>query len=177
MKVLVWLLAGACACTGSSSQHKIDKAPPVTADARAGSANVNKKSDGGAAAAFVRGPSTSPGAALITWLDQQVVNGEARLVRLPIVLGKDGPGFSLRGARIGTGGDAVAVYANDSALGVGLADRARTKCKDQPTCAFTCEGYWRGKQGGDYTFDVTKAEPVDGGAVPSYAEVEGESGN
>jgi len=176
--VKLWLLAAALgACTGSSNSHKVDNPPPPsTSDAQRGSATVNKKPDAGSGAAFVRGASLTPAAQFVAWIEKQTLAGQPRLVRLPVVLAKGSVGFSLRGAKIGSAADAVTVYANDAALGVGLGDRARTQCKDKPTCAFLCEGYWRGKQNGDYTFDVNKAEPIEG-AVVGHAEVEGESGN
>ena len=79
-------------------------------------------------------------------------------------------------ARIGS----LEVYANDAALGMGLADRARSKCKGADQCAFWVEGYWRGKAEDSYQFDVTKVgEPiaVTELAAASFVEVEGESGN
>jgi hypothetical protein len=140
---------------------------------------VNKTPDD-AGGTFVRGPSVTPGDKLIAWLDAQTVGGEPRLVRLPVVLSKGPSGFSTRGARIGAAAGALEIHCNDAALGIGLADRARQHCKQAPTCAMWLEGYWRGKQDGDYTFDVMKLHaPIAPDAVEgaSFAEVQGDSGN
>jgi hypothetical protein len=140
---------------------------------------MNKTTDD-AGGTFVRGPTLTPADALIAWLDKQVLAGEPRLVRLPVILEKGKVGFSTRGARIGASRDAVEIYCNDSKLGVGLADRARSQCRDQDTCAMWLEGYWHGMQDGAYTFAVTKihARIAPGEvAAASYAEVQGESGN
>jgi hypothetical protein len=84
-------------------------------------------------------------------------------------------GYDISKAKIGD----LEVYANDSSLGVGLADRASTACNDAPTCAFRVEGYWRGKTMGGLEFEVNKAEvlPAAELAGATFAEVEGESGN
>ena len=137
--------------------------------------DMTKKPDQGGGA-FVRGTSVTPTDQLIAWFDQQKRNGEPRLTRVPLVLKKGQVGFSTRGARIGS----LEVYANDAALGMGLADRARSKCKGADQCAFWVEGYWRGKAEDSYQFDVTKVgEPiaVTELAAASFVEVEGESGN
>lgn len=150
-----------------------------TAPKDPGSAAVKMTPEAGSGS-FVKGPSVTPGDQLIAWLEQQVFDGEPRLVRLPLVLKKDGYMFSTRGARIGAAEGAVEVYANDAALGIGLADRARSQCKNADSCAMWIEGYWRGKQDGDYTVDVmTVVGPIaaDELAAASFAEVQGESGN
>ena len=139
-----------------------------------------KKTPDHGGGAFVRGPSVTPGDALIAWLEQQTSGGEPKLVRLPVVLAHDGFAYTTVGAKIGAGEGAVTIYANDAALGIGLAQQARTQCKDAATCAWWLVGYWRGQQDGDYTFDVMKIDaPIspDALADASHAEVEGDSGN
>lgn len=133
------------------------------------------KPGSGSQASFVKGPSLEPSDQLVAWMDGQKRGKESRLLRLVIVLPKGQMGFDISKAKIGS----LEVYANDSALGIGLADRAEQKCADAATCAFQVEGYWRGKQMGGLQFDVMKAEylPADRVAAASYAEVEGESGN
>lgn len=129
---------------------------------------------------FVRGPEVTPTAPLLTWLGAQVRAGKPALVRLPIVLARGPMGFSNVRARVGAAADALAVYADDSKLGIGLADRARTACKDAATCALWLEGYWRGEQDGDLTFEVIRVgDPVSAEALAGalHAEVEGDSGN
>ena len=128
---------------------------------------------------FDQGAALSPADKLVEWLDGQQVRGEPRLVRLPIVLDNREGSYNISKAHIGGAPDALEIYANDSALGDGLADRAEYDCPDGPTCAFRVEGYWRGKQNGRYRFDVNKAEILDAAALAAvtHAEVEGESGN
>ncbi|MDB4961409.1 MAG: hypothetical protein JWP01_1408 [Myxococcales bacterium] len=127
---------------------------------------------------FVRGAAVSPVDVLIAWLDAQTLNGEPRLLRLPIVLHLGDAGFLLRGARIGREPDALAIYVNDASLGIGVADRARTLCPTATTCALWLEGYWRREHDGAYRFDVSKIhEQIAGHADASHVEVEGESGN
>jgi len=137
-----------------------------------------EKTPGQSSGAFVQGASLSPGDKLVTWLEAQKVGGEAKLLRVPVVLAKGQVGWALQGAKLGTGGDAVTVKLDDTALGIGLGQKAR-KCKDAP-CAFLVEGYWRGKQDGTYVFAVVKAgEPLAAAELAklAHAEVEGESGN
>jgi hypothetical protein len=127
---------------------------------------------------FVRGAAVRPVDELIAWLDAQTVNGEPRLLRLPIVLHRGDVGFSLRGARIGRDPDAVEIYVNDASLGIGVADRARTLCPIEATCALWLEGYWRREHDGAYRFDVSKIdEQIAALADASHVEVESESGN
>lgn len=167
-------LLAACPGGSGSSGAKIDE-PNVT---NAGSSDVTKTPDAGDR--FVRGPAVTPADKLVAWFEQQKRGSEPRLVRVPLVLAKAGPGFATRGATIGSGAGALSVYANDAALGIGLADRARRECKGATACAMWVEGYWRGKQDGDYTFDVmtvVRTIPADALAQASYVEVEGESGN
>lgn len=151
--------------------------PPVPVDAQE-SAAVNKTTPN--AGRFERGPQVTPVEQLIAWLDAQQRDGKPRLVRLPVVLARRGPGFSTVGARIGGASDALTVFVDDAKLGIGLADRARTACKDTPTCALWLEGYWRGQLDGDYTFEVTAVrDPIalDALVAAGFAEVEGEGGN
>lgn len=128
---------------------------------------------------FEKGVALSPADKLVAWMEAQQRDGKPRLLRLPIVLPQGTIGFDIAKARIGTAADAVEVYANDGALGIGLADRGAKACGEAATCAFRVEGYWRGKQLGGLQFDVMKAEhlPADQLAGATFAEVEGESGN
>ena len=132
---------------------------------------VEKKRDE-AARVFVRGPSVTPGGALIAWLEQEA--GE-RPVRLPLVLKKGVAGYALREARIGTAADTIEVDVSDSALGIGLADRAAAHCKDRPGCAFWVEARWRGRQESRFRIDVMRVSaPIEPAALaaPLHAEVE-----
>ncbi len=172
----LWLIA---LIVGCGKGHAVDK-PNGGSDVATGSGTMMNKPGSGTKAAFVRGIALTPKAAFLTWLDSQKLEGQPRLVRLPIVLPRDGASFDISKARIGTGADALEVYANDSSLGVGLADRAHSACEDTAvTCAFLAEGYWRGTKGPGLEFDVKKAEelPADRVAGVTFAEVEGESGN
>ena len=133
------------------------------------------KPGSGSQASFVKGVSLKPSDKLVEWMEQQKRGKEARLLRLVVVIPNDNGSFNIGKAKIGD----LEVYANDSALGVGLADRADTECSGAPSCAFRAEGYWRGKQLGGLQFDVMKAEYLQPDQVGGYAfaEVEGESGN
>jgi len=151
----------------------------ATVDKPSGNGSMNKTTTKGPNATFERGPALTPKDKLVEWLDGQKLDGKPRLLRLPIVLSRGQVGFDISKVKVGAGGDALEVYANDSSMGVGLGDRADNQCGDAPTCAFRVEGYWRGKQSGGLQFDVNKAEPLapDALAAATYAEVEGESGN
>jgi hypothetical protein len=153
---------------------------PASVDKPSGNGNMNKTTkQGGSTASFDKGPSLTPADKLVAWLDSQKLDGKPRLLRLPIVLSRGQVGFDISKAKIGNGPDAVVIYANDSALGVGLGDRADDKCEGADTCAFRAEGYWRGKQAAGLQFDVNKVELLSAEQLASatYAEVEGESGN
>lgn len=124
---------------------------------------------------FVRGPSAQPKDDLIAWFDSHIRSASARQLRVPLVLRRGDVGFSLRGARIGAATDAIEVYANDSALGIGLADRAGTHCKDRPTCAFWVEGKIARDEDGQFRLDVMRVSaPIkpDALAAANYVEVE-----
>ena len=151
----------------------------ATVDKPSGNTTMNKTANQGSGATFERGAALSPRDKLVTWLDSQQRGSEPRLVRLPIVLSRGQLGFDISKAKIGGAPDALEIYANDSMMGVGLADRAEDKCGDAATCAFRVEGYWRGKQAGGLQLDVNKAEllTADALAAVTHAEVEGESGN
>lgn len=176
MVALAMLLALG-ACPAGSKQPTPDQ--PITEDQGSGRmSDMTKKPTG--SGSFVRGAAVSPAAALITWLDAQKLGDQPRLLRLPVVLQRGQTGFSTRGAKIGGGADAVEIYVNDAALGIGVAQQARSLCPTEPTCAVWLEGYWRGKQDDAYTFDAMKLHaPIaaDAVAAASHAEVEGESGN
>ncbi|MCX5743475.1 MAG: hypothetical protein NT062_13360 [Proteobacteria bacterium] len=132
--------------------------------------NQNKTPQG--ANTFTRGAPVSPAAALQSWLDTQKHDGEPKLLRLPIVLAKGAMGFGTANAKIGTGADVLTVFLDDSALGVGIADKVRA-CNQHPTCAMIVEGYWQGKgMGGDLEVKVMKADVVELASLTAYAEVE-----
>lgn len=97
---------------------------------------------------FVRGPSAAPASTLIAWFDREARRGQPRMVRLPLILHQGTANFWLRGARIGDQSDAIEVYPNDGALGIGLSDRAMSRCRGKNMCAFWVDAYWRGKPGG-----------------------------
>jgi hypothetical protein len=174
--VIVVALAAVLACNGASKETT--PRPVGSGDDVRGSATVTMTPD--SPGSFVRGAALVPADQLIAWLDSQKRGDEPRLLRLPVVLARRGPRFSTVGARVGGGSDALAVVLDDSKLGIGLADRARTACKDAATCALWVEGYWRGESDGAYTFEVVAVrDPIapDQLASASHAEVQGESGN
>ena len=131
----------------------------------------------GPAAAFVRGPSVIPENELVVWLEAQTCNGQPLRVRLPLVFHVTMTGIALAGAKIGGHAAALEVYANDAALGIGLADRLRDRRSADTTCALWVEGYWRGNVDGEYQFDVMMVggiiAPEDLSSA-SYVEVESE---
>lgn len=132
------------------------------------------KSDNG----FDKGADLLPTDKLIAWLDGQKRGEEPRLIRVPLVVPFVDGMFDVSKARLGAAEGALEVYANDTALGVGLADRAQQKC-GQEACAFLVEGYWRGQQAGAYELEVNKAELLakDLLGQATFAEVQGERGN
>jgi hypothetical protein len=178
----MWLVVGMlAACTGAPSPTQ---PPTTTGEPTGGSGSAvtmmkpgKMKPTGGAT--FVKGAALTPAKDLIAWFDAQERNGEPRLTRVPVVLKREGVAFSRRGARIGTGPDALEVFVSDAALGIGITDRAR-KCTE-PTCPFLVEGYWRGTQDGVYHYEIRTAgqKPLTAAelAAITHAEVEGESGN
>ncbi|MEJ7601058.1 MAG: hypothetical protein WKG01_24355 [Kofleriaceae bacterium] len=171
-----WLLVGFVAC---SSKPQQDPRPPSGSAGETGSGSMMKTPGSAANGAFVQGAALSPGDQLAAWLDAQKLGNEGKLLRLPVVLAKGQVGFQLRGAKLGTGADALTVDLDDTALGIGLGNRAR-KCSLDGVCAFLVEGYWQGKQGDAYKLRVVKAgEPLAADELGKlgHAEVEGESGN
>ena len=124
---------------------------------------------------FVRGPSITPAAKLGAWFESCLQANPKSYFRVPLVMKQGQVGFSLRGARIGAAADAMEVYANDSALGIGLANRARTHCKERPTCAFWVEGRMGREESGEFRLDVMKfVAPIGPDALASanYVEIE-----
>lgn len=132
-------------------------------------------------ATFVRGAALTPKDKLVTWLDAQKRGTEPRLLKLPLVLAKRGIGFDISKARLGGAADAVEVFADDTALGVGLADRAASECAGKPTCAFWVEAYWGSKLAPPgpsiRVMRIVSTIAPDQLAAADHAEVEGESGN
>lgn len=100
---------------------------------------------------FVHGVATEPAEGLLRWLEGV---GERTRLRLPVVLVRGQVGFSLRDARVGGGADALIIRCSDTALGVGLAERARQAAGEAPECALWLEGFWRG--GEERVFAVVK---------------------
>jgi len=159
-----------------SSQLGVD--PSGSNQGSAAVTDMTKRPDP-AGGAFVPGAAVTPAAALIAWLDAQQRDGQPRLIRLPIVLARGSVGWSTRGAKIGGAADAVEIFVNDAALGIGLADKAHMLCKADASCAVWLVGYWRGKQDDAYQFDVVKIGEritADAIAAAGHAEVEGQSG-
>jgi hypothetical protein len=98
----------------------------------------------------------APRAELLAWLDAQA----EKLVRVPLVLVRGDVG--LRGARIGE----LEVQTQDMALGMGLADRARSLLGDAAEGAVWADGYWHSLHGDHFQFDVVHV-----GAVLTPAEL------
>lgn len=104
---------------------------------------------------------------LRAWLDAT----GAEPVVLPIVLTRGATGFDIGGARVGAGPDALVVYANDAALGIGLADRAGSACPGAERCAFVVEARFRGVVDERLEIDVMRVvSRVEIADAPTYAE-------
>src|SRR5688572_12206855 len=121
---LVALLLLIVGCS-NSNKSAVDK--PTTGS---GSMNKTMGSGSGSQAAFVKGAALTPSNKLVEWMDSQKRGSDARLLRLVVVVPKHMGVFDISKAKLGTSADALEVYANDSALGVGLADRADQKAAD-----------------------------------------------
>ena len=89
--------------------------------------------------AFVHGPSTASAETLRRWLEQQHDS-----VRLPVMVTLGTARSTVAAAQVLTGTkDSFPLTLDDSALGISLADRARTACPDADQCALWLEGTWR----------------------------------
>jgi len=168
----VWMFACLVACTGG-------KTTKDTAPTGSGSEMAQKMPGHESKPNWVQGVPLTPAADLIAWFESQKRNGEPRMTRIPVVMKKGQVGFTNIGAKIGTAADAVVVNLSDAALGIGIKDRAR-KCSGD-TCPFIVEGFWRGKEGDSYTYEIRKTSTSPATAEElaafTHAEVEGESGN
>ncbi|MEO8701053.1 MAG: hypothetical protein ABI867_13475 [Kofleriaceae bacterium] len=174
-----WIVAGwLCVACGTPAAQPAPTSPAPPAPSGSGTP-MEKTPNETSKASFERGVALTPADKLLTWIEAQKRGTEPRLLRLPIVMAKGQVGFSLRGAKLGTAGDAIEVNLNDSALGIGLGMKSR-KCKTA-VCAFLVEAYWRGKDdtGGNKLAVVKAGEPLSDAdlAAITHAEVEGESGN
>lgn len=87
---------------------------------------------------FVDGPSAADTPALGSWLRSH--EGTARQLRLPVRLPNAVGGQ--REGRVGT----IVIAVSDTALGVSLADRVRSACRDATECQVWLEGYWSGTE-------------------------------
>jgi len=111
---------------------------------------------------FKIGPALSDAKAALAFLEKH--DG---LVKLPATLKRGALGFETRGVKA----VALTFHAEDSKLGLGLADRARSACADQKTCLLWLFGHWV-KGAKEHTFDVTKVETMSG-AMASMPEMTG----
>jgi len=96
------------------------------------------------------GVALTPRTELLAWLDAQA----DKLVRVPLELVAGDAGLHV--ARIGE----LEVRTLDLALGIGLADRARTLFGDGPMGAVWVDGYWHSHHGELHHFDVVHVGPV-----------------
>lgn len=103
---------------------------------------------------FEYGAALAPPAKLLAWLEAT----RGRRLRLPVVLARGPVGFLLNEARLGAAADALKIRCDDSALGVGLAERARYAAGEARTVALRLEGLWRG--GEARVFAVVKVGEV-----------------
>jgi hypothetical protein len=84
---------------------------------------------------FVDGPAIDDTDALREWLAAH--DGERRQLRLPVSMDN---GLGVSNFAVGS----VAIDVDDTALGISLADRARSRCGAQARCRLWLEGYWSG---------------------------------
>lgn len=91
----------------------------------------------------------SPKADALKWLSAAQAAGTS--FRVPLDLEVSVLGIS--GGSLGFGNDRITVELDDSALGIGLGDRARDWCGDAPTCAMWVWARWN-----DGMLIVSKAE-------------------
>ncbi len=147
---------------------------PSASDVRP-QARMKSKTSDQSSRKFVRGPALQPKTEFISWLEGHILNGGRRQIRVPLILKQGKVGFALQGARIGSAADAIEVYADDSALGIGLANRALTHCKGRKICALWVEGRLTWEDGGSFRLDVIKfnsAIAPETLAAADYIEVE-----
>lgn len=123
---------------------------------------------------FMHAAATAPANDLREWLDREALSPTPRLVRLPLFVRRDAGGYSLRGARIGNAPDALEVVVDDSALGIGLGDRAAEHCgREREVCALVVDGYWRGLRDGERVLAVVSVRgPIDLAARDAATTVE-----
>ena len=91
----------------------------------------------------------SPKADALKWLGQAQTAGTS--FRVPVEINVSPLG--LAGGSLGFADDRIAIKLDDSALGIGLADRAHDWCGDAPTCAMWVWATWQ-----NGTLVVSKAE-------------------
>ena len=170
--VIAWAQAAAIV-HAASGELKAGEPPRVSAGQS--EVRIKKPNADDTRRKFARGPAVTPGDKLVAWFERQIKDNEKSYFRVPLVLKQGQVGFSLRGARIGAAADAIEVYANDSALGIGLDNRARTQCQDRPTCAFWVEGRLAKEADGAFRLDVMRfVSPIEPAVLASanYVEVE-----
>lgn len=102
----------------------------------------------------------TPKTEALTWLSEAQAAGTQ--FRVPVEIAVSPLGVS--GGSLGFGSDRIEVSLDDSALGIGLSDRARDWCGDSETCAMWLWATWK-----DGTLVVFRAEgaiaPADRGAA------------
>lgn len=113
-----------------------------------------------------KGPPLLPAETLKAWLAKQVdAQGKPRRVRLPVTVTLTPTGVDHRGV-VG-GGAGLVLELDDSFMGVGLADHARSAAKGKPTVTLLVDG----TLAGDGRLQVAWIARVDS-ATPGHAEVE-----
>src|SRR5262249_32169920 len=116
MRSVIAVLLASCAGTS-----------PTTPGAGTGSGSASAMTHD-VEASFQRDVGLKPTDKLLAWLESQTRDGEPLLMRLPFVLAQGVTGFGTSRATIGVSPDALSVFLDDTALGIGIADRAR-KCQ------------------------------------------------
>lgn len=116
--------------------------------------------------AFVHGPSLANVPALGKWLELQ-----HDTVRLPVLVTLGVARSTVSGGQVLTGStSSLPLSLDDSALGISLADRARSACPGADACPLWLEGTWR--DAGLFVTRVVRAVSAEERARPLFAQLE-----
>ncbi len=150
---LVLLLTGGCNEAAkrkeprSASRSKASSQPRESPLASPAPRKTASDSDSDSRSA---GHALTPASALKAWLEKNARQGDRRTrFKVPVVVrSKDGFALGYTEAFVGTstagaGGDKLSLALEDTALGISLLDRLRSKCpKGARSCAIWLEGHW-----------------------------------
>jgi len=141
-------------CAPPKTELRGEPAPAATAtapamEARPAAGTMTAEKPGNMkpypATTYVAGPSLTPTAPLLAWLD---AHRDTR-IKVPVVIRLLPPRHGIETSYLGAtdappAADAVHVHLSDSKLGVSLLDHVAHKCKGQRVCVLWLEGRWGG---------------------------------